>query len=390
MSSSSGLNLTPETMLKLYQPEIILWLFSKTEPTKAFDFCFDDGILRQYFEFDKMYNEVEQNTAGDYTRTIMYYSEVKGRKIDTVPMSHLVQFGSIVNFNIPMLETVFEKIGTPYKYEQFIDRIDRAKFWLEQCSPESVNTLRKTRNFAFYDTLSETEKKEISLLADYLKADGYSLDDLNTKLYAIPKTVHGADLSDKELKTVQGSFFKNVYKLLIDREKGPRLYLFLFAVNKEDYLPLLDFSTPQSDAEKEIEAAALAAETEEVAPAEPVSAEPDPFLPIKPEATIEDFGKIDLRVCKIIKAAEIRKSHSCLKLTLDDGSGEERVIVSSIKKDYTPEELIGRKIIVFANLKPARLTGVTSNGMLIAATNSACGCKLIFVDDSVPTGTPVK
>ena len=73
MSSSSGLNLTPETMLKLYQPEIILWLFSKTEPTKAFDFCFDDGILRQYFEFDKMYNEVEQNTAGDYTRTIMYY-----------------------------------------------------------------------------------------------------------------------------------------------------------------------------------------------------------------------------------------------------------------------------------------------------------------------------
>ncbi|MEI3519169.1 MAG: hypothetical protein V8R14_07390 [Clostridia bacterium] len=57
MSGSSGLNLTPETLLKIYEPEIILWLYSKTEPKKAFDFCFDEGILRQYFEFDKMYND---------------------------------------------------------------------------------------------------------------------------------------------------------------------------------------------------------------------------------------------------------------------------------------------------------------------------------------------
>ena len=61
--------------------------------------------------------------------------------------------------------------------------------------------------------------------------------------------------------------------------------------------------------------------------------------------------------------------------------------MSSIKKYYRPEELVGRKIIVLANLKPARLTGVTSEGMLIAATNSACGCQVIFVDDSVPEGT---
>ena len=90
-----------------------------------------------------------------------------------------------------------------------------------------------------------------------------------------------------------------------------------------------------------------------------------------------------------MKAAEIRKSHSCLKLTLDDGIGE-RVIVSSIKGEYTPEELVGKKIIVVANLKPARFAGVTSNGMLLAGTNTACGCKLVFVDDSVPVGTPVR
>ena len=64
--------------------------------------------------------------------------------------------------------------------------------------------------------------------------------------------------------------------------------------------------------------------------------------------------------------------------------------MSSIKGEYTTDELVGKKIIVVANLKPARFAGVTSNGMLLAGTNNACGCKVVFVDDSVPTGTQIK
>ncbi len=93
-------------------------------------------------------------------------------------------------------------------------------------------------------------------------------------------------------------------------------------------------------------------------------------------------------MCKVLKAESVRKSHSCLKLTLFDGIGE-RVIMSSIKEEYTPEMLIGRKIIVIANLKPNRICNVNSQGMLLAATNNACGCKVIFVDDSVPEGTAI-
>ena len=120
-----------------------------------------------------------------------------------------------------------------------------------------------------------------------------------------------------------------------------------------------------------------------------VYGDPDPVQPVKAEIDADEFFKVDMRVCKILKCQEIRKSAICYKLTLFDGLGE-RVIVSSIKHDYTPEELVGRKIIVIANLKPARFTGATSNGMLIAATNTACGCQLIFVDDIVPEGTPIK
>ena len=384
MSGSSGLNLTPETLLKLYQPEVILWLYSKTEPLKAFDFCFDDGILRQYFEFDKMQTAFEEGTADEHTMGIMFNTTVEGRKPSTVPMSLLVQLGSVVNFNVPMLEIVFEKIGTPYKYEDFADRLERAKYWLEQCSPESVNRLRTYRNWELYNSFTDEEKKEIELLCDFLKTDGYTLDDLNSELYAIPKKIFGEDMDPKALKGVQGDFFKNVYKLIIDKERGPRLYLFLFAVDKDSYLSLLDFSTPMTEIEKN---PPKEEEPEEVVE-EKVYGDPDPVQPIKEEIDIDMFSKIDLRVCKIVKVNDIRKSNNCLKLTLFDGL-QERIIVSSIKHDYKPEELVGKKIIVVANLASARFSGVTSNGMLLAGTNNACGCKVIFVDDSIPEGTPI-
>ncbi|MBQ9161743.1 MAG: lysine--tRNA ligase [Clostridia bacterium] len=385
MSSSSGLNLTPETLLKLYQPEVLLWLYAKTDPVKAFDICFDDGILRQYFEFDKMLTDVREGKASDLICDIMDLCHIEGNEIETVPMSLLVQLGSIVNFNVPMLETVFEKIGTPYKAEQFSDRLDRAKYWLEQCAPDQVNRLRKTRNFEVYEALSDDEKREIALLHEYLAKGGYSLDELNSELYAIPKRVFGEDLPDKELKGHQGAFFKNVYRLLIDKERGPRLYLFLYAIDPAQYVGLLDFSYARTDDEIAADEAAAAAAAPVVE--EKVYGEPDPVSPISTEeVSIDEFGKMDLRVCKIIKCQEIRKSHNCYKLTLSDGIGE-RVIVSSIKHDYKPDELVGRKIIVLANLTPARITGVTSNGMLLAATNNACGCQVIFVDDIVPEGT---
>lgn len=387
MSGSSGLNLTPDTLLHIYQPEVILWLYSKTLPTKAFDFCFDDGILRQYFEFDKQYNEYKKGTANELNASIMEKC-LSDREISTVPMGLLVQMGSVVDFNIPMLETVFEKIGTPYKYEQFRDRLERAKYWLENCAPEAVNRLREYRNWDVYSELSDEEKKEISMLHKYIAKGGYSLDELNTKLYDIPKAVFPDIVEDKKkMKEIQGKFFKDVYKLLIDKEQGPRLYLFLFAIDPEKYVGLLDFSYPKT--EDEIKA-------EELAKAEPENTEetieygePDPVEPIKETITLDDFSKIDLRVCEIKKCSEIRKAQNNLKLTLFDGE-RERVIVSSIKKYYKPEQLIGKKIIVVANLEPVRLTGVKSEGMLIAGTNNACGCKVIFVDDSVPAGTQIK
>ena len=103
---------------------------------------------------------------------------------------------------------------------------------------------------------------------------------------------------------------------------------------------------------------------------------------LREEITIDAFDKVDMRVCKVINCEVVKNAKKLLKLTLFDGL-DERIIVSSIRDDYTPEELIGRKIIVIANLKPVKFAGVKSNGMLIAASGDDFGCKIIFVDDCV-------
>jgi lysyl-tRNA synthetase class 1 len=386
MSGSSGLNLTPATLLKIYQPEVLLWLYAKTEPNKEFDFCFDEGILRQYFEFDKMFNEAKDNTASDLVKAIIAFVEIKGRTVYPVPFSLLVQLGSVVDFNIDLLKVVLSKIEHSYTDSELAERLKLAKNWLEECSPESVNRIRKNRNWEVFEIFSNEEKAEIKLLYDYLTNNTYTLEELQTQLYAIPREIRGIDRNDKSLKKVQTQFFSNVYKLLIDKEKGPRLYLFLYAISPDKYIKLLDFSYPKTEEEAtEIEMTqneTEIAETEEVINTE---IEVEDF---KANISIEDFGKMDIRVCEILKCAEIRKSHSCYKITVFDGK-EQRIIVSSIKSYYNPEQLIGKKILVLVNLTPTRIAGVTSEGMLLAASFNDY-CKVTFVDDIIPVGTTIK
>ena len=81
----------------------------------------------------------------------------------------------------------------------------------------------------------------------------------------------------------------------------------------------------------------------------------------------EDFGKMDIRVGKVIKCEEVLKSRNLLKISVDIGDIEPRTIVSGIKNWYKSEDLIGRNIIVLVNLEPRKIMGIKSKGMLLAA-----------------------
>lgn len=103
---------------------------------------------------------------------------------------------------------------------------------------------------------------------------------------------------------------------------------------------------------------------------------------------IEDFSKVELRVAEIKDCEPVKKAKKLLKLTLDDGSKTPRIVASGIAKWYKPEDLIGHKVIVVSNLKPAVLCGVESNGMILAA-DAKDEAKVVFVD-GMPNGAKIR
>ncbi len=109
--------------------------------------------------------------------------------------------------------------------------------------------------------------------------------------------------------------------------------------------------------------------------------------PVKPLIEYTDFEKIDLRVAKVIAAEAIPKSSKLLKLTID--MGENRTLVAGIAKDYKPEELIGKKIVVVANLKPTKMMGIESQAMLLAADTEG-GLTLLCFDREPVTGAKIR
>ena len=98
---------------------------------------------------------------------------------------------------------------------------------------------------------------------------------------------------------------------------------------------------------------------------------------------IDDFAKVELRAAKVLECEPIKRAKKLLKLTLDDGSGVPRIVVSGIAQYYKPEDLIGRTVIVVANLKPAVLCGVESRGMILAG-DTADGVQVLFADGMEP------
>ena len=109
-----------------------------------------------------------------------------------------------------------------------------------------------------------------------------------------------------------------------------------------------------------------------------------------PRISIEDFQRIELRTARILAADPVPKSKKLMRLDVDLGT-ERRQIVAGIATRYTPEQLVGKTVIIVANLQPARLMGLESNGMVLAASLPESGEPVILVPEAdVPPGTRVK
>jgi len=173
--------------------------------------------------------------------------------------------------------------------------------------------------------------------------------------------------ADKELITYENAGKFNVLPLDVTVHKGPALF-------------------PRIDADKEIE------ELNELIKKQAEEAQKalqKPEIEGLAEIQFDDFAKIELRVAKIEQCEPIKKAKKLLKLQVNDGSSELRQIVSGIAPWYKPEDLIGKSVIIVANLKPAKLCGEMSNGMLLAGDVSEDDVKVLFVD-GMPAGTKIR
>ncbi len=147
-----------------------------------------------------------------------------------------------------------------------------------------------------------------------------------------------------------------------------------------------DIIFPRIDVDKEIEELnALIKSQADKAKAALEDADGANLEPLADIIGIDDFFKADLRIAEVKSCEKVPKAKKLLKLMLNDGFGE-RQVVSGIAKWYAPDDLIGRKVILVANLSPAKLCGVESNGMIVAASVGE-DAKVIFVDKDIPNGS---
>lgn len=151
-------------------------------------------------------------------------------------------------------------------------------------------------------------------------------------------------------------------------------------INKPEQLfPRIEIEEEKPEAKKEVEENKKAKKEEQKAP-EKAKENEDGMI------GIEDFSKVDLRVVEILAAEPVPKTDKLMKIQVSLGD-EERTVVSGIAKHYKPEDLIGKHVVLVANLKPAKLRGVMSHGMLLAASK---GDELQIVETTMPVGSKVK
>jgi len=112
------------------------------------------------------------------------------------------------------------------------------------------------------------------------------------------------------------------------------------------------------------------------------------FEPIKEEISMEDFSKLDLRVCKVLSAEKVEKTDKLMKLEVEV-AGVVRTVVSGIAQHYAPEDLVNQYVVLVANLKPAKLRGITSQGMILAASQGEV-LEVLMLNKDLPGGARVK
>ena len=280
--------------------------------------------------------------------------------------------GNLVNRSIAMVNKYFGGVVTKSSYE------DEFSCDLKECALKTVkNVTDKMNEFKVSDALSEIfnllrrSNKYIDETTPWVLAKNEEdKDKLNACLYNLIETIR---ISAVLLSSFMPETSENILSQL--------------NVKEYDYESILTFGAIENG-HKVSEGTPLFARIDEAKKLEEIEKEIEKNsvkLPeFKEEIEFSDFEKLDLRVAKVLNCEKVEKADKLLKFTLDVG-GATRTIVSGIAKFYKPEDLIGKNVVIIANLKPVKLRGIMSEGMILSTDDNG-QIKIVEIDKSVNSG----
>ena len=298
--------------------------------------------------------------------------------------------GNLVNRSVAMAKKYFDgEIMPPIEHGTVDHELIRMAVEMPKLVSQYIEEYRMADAMEAVMSLARRANKYIDETAPWVLAkDENSAERLGTVLYNLLETI-------RFIGVILAPFMPETSEKILDE----------IGASKRDFESLESFGGLEAgkcvgepvplfariDADKFMQEAAakMAAQIEEAKASSEAKAEDKPELPeLAPEILIDDFAKVDIRAAKVLSCEKVKKSDKLLCLQLDDGMGG-RQVVSGIAQYYEPEDLIGKTVQLIANLKPVKLRGVESCGMICAA-DTPHGVKVIFLDDSVPAGSKIR
>ncbi|MCY4577321.1 MAG: lysine--tRNA ligase [Candidatus Kaiserbacteria bacterium] len=250
MSGSKGVAITPNTLLAIYEPALLLWMYLRRLPSQTFSLAFDTEVYRQYDEMDSVFtkqqknffiklfqrNTKENNTEEQIVKAV---KDICARSAYKNPISfrNLTGLAQIAQWDKSKLQMILKASQLFFDTQSIQSRLPKARAWLTEYNREAVITVRKEPNTTHWKAVDNENRGHIKNLYTYLQENPKAtVHNLEEHLYSLPKKEH---TDEKELKKAQRSFFKHLYQLLITQNSGPRLSTFLWALPKETTLHLL-------------------------------------------------------------------------------------------------------------------------------------------------------
>ena len=250
MSGSKGAAITPQTLLTIYEPALLLWMYLRRLPSQTFSLAFDTEVYRQYDELDKVFKEGGTNFFTKLFNTRTQENTTERRIVEMIkkiypesnyknPISfrNLTGFAQVARWNEKNLKELLKAASLSFDTKSIQSRLPKAKTWLEKYNKDAMITVRETVNTEAWHTIDSKNKEYIQGISTYLQQhDNKKIADIEEHLYSLPKKDH---TDEKALKKAQRAFFKHLYQLLITKDSGPRLSTFLWALPTEKTITLL-------------------------------------------------------------------------------------------------------------------------------------------------------